>query len=243
MQSKFKITFKQMPLDFESEVILDFLDTNWSNKITNKYPVFLKVKGVKSKKDKLKVIKDCIREVRKGMVDEIKLGLKNVKSDWQKIENDIFLTLFEIIQTGWPKKEITALISINPIYPRFLDDWNFCVSQDNKYSNIIISHEISHFLYFKKFKEVFPKIKRDKYESPNKEWILSEIITPIILNDLRMRKILGGDKSGFYEEHKMLKLNGKSVIKIIEDLYKEFVVDKKDFTKFLIKSLDLIKQV
>lgn len=232
-----------MPLDFESEVILGFLDTNWSGKITKKHPSFLKVEKAKSEKDKLKITRDCITEIRKELGGQMNFGLKNVKSDWQKIENDIFITLSEIIQANWPKKEITAFISINPIYPRFLNNLSFCVSPDNKYSNLIISHEISHFLYFKKFKEVFPKVKRDKYESPNKEWILSEIITPIILNDLRMRKILVEDKSGFYEEHKMLKLKGKSVIKIIEDLYKEFVVKKKDFTEFLIRSLEIIKQV
>ena len=232
-----------MPLDFESEVILDFLGTNWSSKIIKEYPDFLKVGKAKSKKNKLKITRDCIINIREELVDKMNWGLKNVKTDWQKIETDVFAILSKIIETDWPAKEITAYISINPIYPRFLDDCTFCVSPDNKHSNIIIVHEISHFLYFKKFKEVFPKIKKDKYESPNKEWILSEIVTPIILNDPRLSKILGKNKGGFYDEHKMLKLNGNLVIKIIEDLYKEFVIKNKDFTGFLVRGLDIIKKI
>lgn len=243
MQKKPKIIFKQIPLDFESEIILDFLDTNWGSKISKKYPDFLKVGKAKSKKDKIRITKDCIINIRERLADEIGCGLKNVKSEWEKIEEEVFKILSEIIQTDWSKKHITAFISINPIYPRFINNWSFCVSPDNKHSNIIITHEISHFLYFKKFKEVFPRIKKDKYESPNKEWILSEIITPIILNDSRLGKVLGKNKSGFYDEHKMLKLNGKLVIKIIEDLYKEFVIKNKDFTGFLVRGLDIIKKI
>ena len=187
-----KVIFKQMPLELESEMILEFLDTNWSGKITKKFPEFLKISKISDKREKKKAIKNLIVQIREKLKEKMSWGLKVIKSDWQRMEKDCLERLSEIIQTDWPEKEITAYISINPICPRFLDTWSFFVSQDNKNSNIIIAHEISHFLYFKKFKDVFPKIEKDKYEFPNKEWLLSEITTPIILNDSRMQEILGG---------------------------------------------------
>ncbi|MGB8816259.1 MAG: hypothetical protein WCC74_03470 [Minisyncoccia bacterium] len=237
-----EVIFKQMPIELESEMILEFLDTNWSGKITKKFPEFLKISKISDKREKKKAIKNLIVQIREKLKEKMSRGLKVIKFDWQKMEKNCLEKLSEIIQTNWLEKEITAYISINPICPRFLDTWSFSVSPDNKNSNIIIAHEISHFLYFKKLKEVFPKIKKDKYEFPNKEWLLSELVTPIILNDPRMQKILGV-KDGYYREHKNLKIGNELATRVIEDLYKNFVIEKKDFSSFIKKSSKIINKV
>lgn len=248
-----KVIFKQMPLELETEMFFEFLDTNWASKITNEFPEFLKIKSIVGEKDnpnkfsserkleraRKKAIEKIIIKIRKEFNEKMSTGLKNIKSEWEKVEKKVLEILSDIIQTDWLEKEITGFVSINPVCPRFLDTWGFSVTYNRKDSDIIIAHEISHFLYFKKFKKIFPEIGKDKYEFPNKEWVLSEIITPIILNDSRMIKIIGPG-AGFYEKHKELKIGEKPLTESIQELYTEFVINKNDFSEFIKKSLDLV---
>ncbi|MGE5297601.1 MAG: hypothetical protein ACM3KM_00360 [Acidobacteriaceae bacterium] len=98
----------------------------------------------------------------------------------------------------------------------------------------IIMHETCHFLYFKKWGELYPKISKKKYEYPYVEWHLSELVAPIILNDHRVQKILKG-KTEFYPEHKRIKINGKSAPKYFTDLYNKFSKEN-DFEGFVRES-------
>ena len=119
------------------------------------------------------------------------------------------------------------------------DSWSFCVTHDRNDTISIITHEISHFLYFKKFKEIFPKISRKNYEAPRKEWLLSELVAVIISHDPRILKIVG-IKDDFYPEHKILTVGGELLTEAISKLYKEYVIDKNNFSEFIKKSLDLV---
>jgi len=239
-----KVIFKQMPLGLETEMILSFLDKEWGFKLTEKYPQFLEIKNTKSEKEKKKVIKNKIVKIRQELGLKMDDGLLLIKNNWQKIEKETLEKLSEIIQTDYPKKDITAYISINPMCPRFLDDWAFSVPPDHKNPNKTITHEISHFLFFKKLKEEFPEIERGKYESPHKEWVLSEMLAVIILCDGRMLKALNIPKYyGYYPKHQELKINGELLSKSLENLYDYMVIKKKDFTEFIKKSLKLLKDL
>jgi len=235
-----KVTFKQMPLELEAEMFFDFLDTDWSVKITNKYPQSLGIKNIKSEKERKLAIKNEITKIREELGSKINLGLKLIEDGWKKVEKVTLETLSGIIQEPWPVREITAYISLNPICPRYLDSWNFVVTYDREDSNRIIVHEISHFLFFKKFKEIFPEISRENYESPHKEWLLSELVAVIISHDPRILNILGV-KDDFYPEHKKLMAGDQLLTGVIEKLYNEFVIVKGDFEGFLRESIKLIK--
>ncbi len=239
-----KVIFEQMPLELETEMFLGFLDRDWSYKITDKYPQFLEIKKIGSEDDRKKAIQNEIVEIRKELGQKMDEGLFEVRSNWQKVEEKTLMMLSEIIQTDYLDKEITAYISINPICPRFLDKLIFSVPPDHKNPNKTIAHEISHFLFFKKLKEDFPEIERGKYESPHKEWILSEMLAVIMLCDNRMLEALGIPKFyGYYPKHKELEINSEPLSKLLENLYEDLVVKKKDFTKFIAKSLDLLKDL
>jgi Asp-tRNA(Asn)/Glu-tRNA(Gln) amidotransferase B subunit len=98
-------------------------------------------------------------------------------------------------------------------------------------------------LFFKKLKKEFPEIQRKKYESPHKEWILSEIVAVIILNDKRMTDILDNHNNGYYPKHRELKINGEFLTKLVEDIYEKYVVQDRNFTDFIQKSLELFKDI
>ena len=234
-----KIIFKQIPLEFEVEMFLAFLDRDWSYKITEKYPNFLEIRNIKEEKEREKAVESELIRIKEELGNKLDSNLELIKEGWEKVQEETFKILSDIIQEDWPDKEITAHVSLNPICPRHLDLWSFSVPHDRKYPNLVITHEISHFLYFKKFKNDFPDIDRGKYESPHKEWLLSEIITPIILNDPRILKIIGPG-AGFYEKHKELKVGNKPLTESIQELYTEFVINKNNFSEFIKKSLDVV---
>ena len=60
-------------------------------------------------------------------------------------------------------------------------------------------------------------MSHSKFESPYIEWHLSEILAPVILNDKRLKEIIG-EKSYGYEEHEKIKIEDKTVPKFFEDL-------------------------
>lgn len=230
-----------MPLDLETEMFLGFLAEDWGGFITKKYPQFLRIKEIKKENERETAIKNEIIKIRHESGQKMDEGLEVVKNNWQKVEKETLKTLVEIIQTDYSQKDITSYISINPVCPRFLDDWSFSVPPDHKNPNKTIAHEISHFLFFKKLKEDFPQIERYKYESPHKEWILSEILATIILCDNRMVKALDIPKFyDYYPKHKELKVGDEFLTKLIEDLYEKYVVQGKNFSGFIKKGLEII---
>jgi len=227
------VVFKQMPLELETELITEFLDSKWKDRITKVYPDFLNASKIKGQA-KTKFVKEKIIDIRKQLAEKMALGKQNIEANWRLIEEKCLSELSKIIQTDWPAREISALISINPICPRFIETWEFSVCPDNKTPNMIIAHELSHFLYFQKLHEVIPKIKKVEYEFPNNPWVLSEIVTTIILNDVRLKKILGG-KESYYAEHEDIKIDGRLLVHIVHDLYDSLVMEENNFAKFLIE--------
>lgn len=101
-------------------------------------------------------------------------------------------------------------------------------------------HEICHFLYFKKWLEIFPRISKKTFEHPYLEWHLSEILAPIILNDNRIQKLLK-QKAVFYAEHKKIKIDEKTAPAYFTDLYDKIAKDN-NFEQFLKISYQTIKK-
>ena len=88
-----KIVFKQMPLELETEMFLNFLDRDWSPAIINKYPQFQKIKDIKLKKDREVAIKNEIIKIRTELGEELDKSLKTIKSNWEKVSKKVFVLM------------------------------------------------------------------------------------------------------------------------------------------------------
>lgn len=213
-----KVKFTDIPLSKEVDWVHGFLFQNkwgWGKYIIKKHPKIKKVFSFKTELEQVKFLKDYIVKFRKENQKLIEKNKIKYQTEWQKIEKDFFIILSEIIEINWPKnrKIIKAMISINPICPRFLNDWSFSIFYNCKkisHAMEIIMHESCHFLYFEKWKQLYPKINNKKFESPYLEWHLSEILAPIILNNSKVQKLLKR-KADFYTEHQRIKINNKTV--------------------------------
>jgi len=94
-------------------------------------------------------------------------------------------------------------------------------------------HEILHFLYFKKWKEVFPKAERRTFDSPHLVWRLSEILDPIILNNYPKIQKLTKLKHQTYKEFQKAKIGNEKLVPHFEVLYRKHLQSKKPFEVFL----------
>ncbi len=242
-----KIKFVDIPLSKEVDWIHGFLFQNkwgWGKYIIKKHPRIKKIFSFKKEREQIEFLEKYIIEFRKENKKLIEENKKKYQEEWQKIEKDFFSTLLKIVQIDWPKnKTIEAMISINPICPRFLNDWSFSIFYNyEKISHAmeVIMHECCHFLYFEKWKEIYPKMSYKKFESPYIEWHLSEIIAPIILNDSRIQKLLK-QKAAFYTEYKKIKIGNKTAPRYFNDLYNK-ITKKNNFEIFLEESYQVIKE-
>ena len=104
----------------------------------------------------------------------------------------------------------------------------------------VMMHEACHFLYFEKWKQLYPKMSHKKFESPYTEWHLSELAAPIILNDPRIQKLLK-QKAVFYPEHEKIKIDNKTAPKYFSDLYKKTIGKENGFEVFLKESYQAIQ--
>lgn len=183
-----KIIFKILPILIETNLLYEFLlKSNRDKFILQWHPKLSHVFEIKNKKEQLRFIKNYIITLRNKDKRVIKKNKKEFQDEWKKIEKKAFTVLSEVIEMAWPKKrkQIVVFLSINPVCPRFLNSWtcNIFYKFDIDQAKEVILHECCHFLYFQKWKLLFPKSKTKTFETPYIEWHLSEIMAPIILND------------------------------------------------------------
>jgi len=244
-----KVKFTNILLSKEVDWIHGFLFRNewgWGKYIIKKHPRIKKVFSLKTESGQVKFLREYIVKFRKDNKQAIENNKTKYRKEWQKVERVFLKTLSEIMEIEWPKnrKTINAMMSINPICPRFLNNWSFSIFYNHKrisHAMEIIMHECCHFLYFEKWKKLYPKMAHKKFESPYPEWHLSEIIAPIILNDARIQKLLK-QKAVFYSEHQKLKIERKVVPKYFTDLYRIILEKECDFGKFLETSYQIVKK-
>jgi len=243
-----KIKFTDIPLSKETDWMYGFLFQNkwgWGKYIIKKHPKIRGIFSLETETEQVKFLKDYIIKFRKENQRLIEQNKVKYQTEWQKIEKNFFIRISEIIEISWPKnrKTIKAMISINPICPRFLNDWSFSIFYNYKkipQAMEVIMHECCHFLYFEKWKQLYPRINNKKFESPYIEWHLSEIVAPIILNDERIQELLK-QRAVFYPEHRRIKIGGKTVPKYFNDLYNR-IAKRKNFDEFLKESYWAIKE-
>jgi hypothetical protein len=179
-------------------------------------------------------IKQAIKDNYGNRKNEI-LKTKHYIEKQIPVLDKIATELSKIIECSWDDiDKITIIPSVCPVCPRFIDTNSFLVAYYFNPKSIIriCAHEMSHFLYFKKLKQVFPNQKIDT-EYPSKDWLLSEIITPILINQRNLQKYIN-QKDEFYSPESNRHLSEQ---KIIKNLF----IKSKGFTDFIKSSYQSVE--
>lgn len=237
-----KVKFEFVVLKYETANLSDFctpLKTgwDWSSIIYRVHPILKEdLDKAKTRREKTKVIRSYTRRFWRSELEQLKMQKVLFQKEWNRVNDSYMKTLSEIMETDWPKnrKTIFGLISINPICPRFLKHWTFQIFYMQRFYIMrgTVAEEVLHFLYFKKWKEVFPDADEKTFSEPHLEWALSEILVPAILGDKSIWKILHSVPYG-YSEYRKAKIGNKTIIQHFENLYKQSRKKKEPFAQFL----------
>jgi len=213
---KFNIT-KNQELDYA--IIGEFLQMK-SQVILDSWPGLTKVE-------------DIPKYVDEDYNDDMELRIKQLKTETLWL-NDITTAISTVMDEGWePIENIDIYVGACPIAPRFLDIHAFLLPYYYPIPTQIntATHELIHFLYFKKWAKLFPEHKPENFESPDPVWVLSEILVAVIGNDPQIQELRVGTFD-VYPNWSDLMIGEDKIMAPFEKIYKE----SKTFDDFLRES-------
>ena len=110
-----------------------------------------------------KIITEFIQTLNKHYGSEIGEYAEKLNSKWHNIEKPVMHRLNQLLDISW-NKECIGYVGILPIYSRDLSTRSFCLFyKDNIEDSIGIAlHEITHFIYFDKWKLLKSKLMFQK---------------------------------------------------------------------------------
>ncbi len=235
-----EVKFEPAPIKLEAEYLYYFsrIEPRFGAVINRVYP---ELQGIIEKSEnKSEAILKC-REFAEKVIENNKTSIIKAKddfqNDWKLVSTEFLETLSEHFETEWPRDKgvITGYVSIVPIFPRMLDKYSFFVGYPVKIARAreIIAHEIIHFLWFKKWKEVFPEISTDQYNSPHLTWRLSEVMDQIILQcHPRLQSLIHPTIWG-YPSFMDLKIGNIGMTEYFVNLYTKCVQEGQSFENTL----------
>ncbi len=227
-----KIKFSVGKLDEYFYMINKFLNPkkeewDWSEYIFKEYPQLKKEFGTRRcKRWRKETAYNFFKKQLKQKKPQLQKKAKQFQASWDRINN---------VEQEWPKqdKKIQARITLNPICPRNIKDRTFDLYYMmglKRMKNTAI-HETLHYIYFEKWKRVFPKTKTREFDAPYLVWHLSEMVPQVILMDKRIQKVHKHDARA-YDTYQNCLIQGKPLMAHLQKLYNQ----RKDFEDFLKKS-------
>lgn len=125
-----------------------------------------------------------------------------VQKMWRQKEQNFFQLTEELFGSlKWPHGKYVAYFTIWTMFPRFLEDKTFQIPFRHKkegYINVIIAHEMLHFIFYRYFYRRYPEYKKPQYNYF--AWNVSEIINVLIQNSSPWIKVFKR-KTLPYPEH------------------------------------------
>ncbi len=214
----------------------------WSQVIYRFYPKLAVVlRTTKDNKERKKAEYYFFTQVLKENKSALIKKKENFQKEWKVINDKIMLTLAELVEYKWPKKDkfILARLSLNPICPRYLQQRTFDVFYrwETRRMKAMAIHEIFHFIYFEKWKSVFPETLPKEFESPHLIWHFSEMVIGVVLNDQRLQNIFEYPFHS-YREYRQMTINGAPLLSYLKNFYDR----RKSFADFLIQSWQFVDQ-
>jgi len=134
---------------------------------------------------------EVVNNTYKNKLNDIK-NTANFLNDNIPILEKIALIISRLFDCSWDgNKKITIVPAVCPVCPRFIDENKFMLAYyfDKNALLTICAHEMTHFLYFKKLRELLPNLEIDT-EYPSNDWLISEIIVMAITDNKDIQKLV-----------------------------------------------------
>lgn len=241
MQDLPKVTFEITPLKDYFSVLEKQIrpDYHFYDSFQRNYPEL--IGSLKSSKNSSQTIWDFFQEKEKEKSNDLALAKGRYNRAWEEISETFLSLISEKIETSWDPEfsEFTARITLNPICPRYLKYSTFDLfwKMSAEQAKVVILHELSHFLFFKKIKEIFPRVNEQEFEFPHLIWKLSEIVPGTLFSEKVLELNLPKERL-YYPFLDKITLKGELMLEKIKDLYNK----SKDFEEFVKSSLEYLKE-
>lgn len=215
---------------------------DWSGTFTRNYPDFWElISKVTKPEEKVKISVEYFKKLYLEKLDTIQDIAQDYQKAWNKNGTQLLKELSEILEIEWPldSKEIKSWIWLNPICPRYIEQREFDIFWKQTPENMKVTtlHESLHFIWFEKWKEVFPDYDKRHFNSPHLVWKLSEMVPLAILSDKRIQDLFKHEPS-VYNEWKLKLINWKPLLEYLQDFYN----NRKSFEDFMVKSWEFVKE-
>lgn len=165
--------------------------------------------------------------------DRILSEVKRYNELWMKY-NDKYLTMLsEFLDVELPQIDvIQGKVGLIPVFPRYLDEFSFSVSTGLEDWLLIKScaHETLHFVWFEKWKMIYPEVPRREYDTPYLSWKYSEMVTDPILNNKPFKAMFEHIfiERGYDSFYELKDDDNNFVMDILRNIYSEDVsIDEK----------------
>jgi hypothetical protein len=172
--------------NFDQKMFVEFFKKK-NPTVTSLYP---KIKTVKD-------VKEIINYVYKKRHAELETTVTWLQKNTLTLKK-IASIISRKFSYSWQEiPKVVIIPSVCPVCPRFLEESSFMVTYNCSHDWIlrVCAHELTHFLYFKKLKKLLQKPINTEYPKP--DWLISEVVAPIIVNDKEIQVIVH-NKDTFY---------------------------------------------
>lgn len=231
------LKFRYLSLEEAADIISFTLNDDNGLLSTQKWTLYLypELKDI-TKEDN---IKEIIQDRYNSFIKENNNLPKEYSIIWNKYNDKYMFTISNYLNIDWPNnyKEILVRIGNIPICPRYIKEKMFDIHKKNEEELIdTCMHELCHFLFFEKCKEIFPNWKYEDFDSPSILWYLSEIVVDPILNSNDIQKVY---KHQFkcYDIFYTITIDNKPLMETITNIYNSNSIEDA-----IIKSYNYLKE-
>ena len=188
------LVFKQPNFQYMLDSILAFQEDTQSEffreSLFHFYPQFDKKKMVSlDREHKALYLCSEFEKIHSKNIDIFKDKIQAYQIHWDTHKAVIQQAFEEIFELSLENEfnEMVEYINLNPICPRYLDTNSFDIFYLNSDKGALgmALHEITHFVWFKKWQAHF-KDNSFEYDAPYLKWVFSEMVVESVLSDKRL---------------------------------------------------------
>lgn len=221
------IVFQSMRYEEEIELLSDFLYTSMCEHSLINITLFDKYPKLLNQFSKDSNYTDIYNFCYTYLKEDFDNNLQSIEQKIKNFQNMVTFDIIELLiviagkfETYWKNTCITVKVGNVAFCPRWIINNSFYIPSYIENFLEVLLHESCHFVFFQKLLEINPNYSFAKFEYPNLEWILSELLIDIILrNNLFESKTHSTIKA--YDEFYQIKINGVNLIDCIKNIYNQ----------------------
>ena len=186
------IKFRPMNIEENVSIVKEFFflendSIDLYNFVIQLFPQLKNIDNKLSKIEKEKIIETVVKDEYKCEKNNILNSVEKYNNLWKNYNDKYFIMLCNYFGVDFPDNldVIDVSVGIIPVFPRYLDSYSFSIGIGISDEKLIetCAHETLHFIWFRKWIELFPKTSRYEMDSPYLVWKYSEMVTDPILNN------------------------------------------------------------